>query len=145
MPVGAMFGALISGPYSTKYGRRKTLMIANLITIFSCALYLPPYIPVFLIARFVSGLSVGIYGVLCPVIIFETIPLELSGKIGGLIQLNINLGIAVAYALSLSLPTGDYSSDKRSYLYILVYCFQGVFAIFQLVLFLMKYKLETPG
>ena len=145
MPFGAMISAVFAGPISNRIGKRRTIMISNLVTLLGAGIISIPFIYTFAIGRFVTGLGVGFYAVLVPLYINETSPTEMSGKVGALVQFQVTLGIVVPSLLALILPTGNYGSNSLTYLWIGIYALQGPIAMVQLLLFFKVYKLETPG
>lgn len=144
MPLGAMFGALSGGPIASKFGRRKALMFNDLIAIIGAGVIIVPFTALFAIGRFITGYAAGSFAALCPLYINEITPPEISGKVGGLIQLNVTLGIVVAYAICLPLPTGDFEDHPFNYWWMAAFAFGGVFALTQLLCLLFVYKQETP-
>ncbi|OMJ92530.1 hypothetical protein SteCoe_4661 [Stentor coeruleus] len=144
MPLGAMFGALSSSVVARKFGRRKALMITDLITLLGTGIIVIPFTPLFAIGRFVTGFVAGMFACLVPLYINETAPLEVGGKVGGIVQFQVTLGIVVAYAIALGLPTGDYGSDPVNYLWMGMFAFQSIFALIQFFLYMTVYKKETP-
>lgn len=112
MPVGGIFGALISGKLANRYGRRKTLMIADLIGIFFGLFTIIPQTPFFGIGRFFSGMSIGAFGSINPLYMSEIAPPEMRGKVGSLTCLQIGLGLVISFSFSMMLPTENLDSDK---------------------------------
>ena len=144
MPFGAMISSILAGNLSNRIGTRRALMISNFITLIGAVITIVPFTLTFGIGRFVSGLSVGIYATLVPLYINETSPTQMSGKMGTLVQIQITSGIVMSYVLALVLPTGDYKSNPLTCWWMVMFGFQGVIAVFQFLLFLCVYKLETP-
>jgi sugar porter (SP) family MFS transporter len=144
MPLGAMCGALITARLSSNFGRRKLMILTDLIGIIGASFIMIPTNPTFGIGRFVTGFASGIFAALCPQYINESAPVEISGKIGTLVQFNVTFAIAVAYALALPLPTGDYDSESFNYWWIAMFGLQILFLGIQLALFFFVYTYDTP-
>jgi len=144
MPFGAMISSLLAGKFSNRVGARKTLMVSNLITLVGTVITVIPYTLTFALGRFLSGLSVGVYAALVPLYINETSPTQMSGQMGILAQAQITFGIVVAYALALVLPTENYKSNPLTYWWMVMFGLQGVIAVWQFIVLLWFYKLETP-
>ena len=144
MPLGAMFSAIFAGSVSSRIGRRKILMVSNLITLLGAVVTIIPFTITFGIGRLISGLSVGIYATIVPLYINETAPTEMSGKMGTLVQIQATSGISVGYASALILPTGNYKSDPLTYWWMVMFGFQICIALFQFLVFKCGQKLETP-
>ncbi len=96
--VGAIFGALIAGSTSDKYGRKPVLIVAALLFFISAlGSALPPTFTFVIVARFIGGLGVGMASVLSPLYISEFSPPSVRGRLVALYQLSIVIGILLAY------------------------------------------------
>ena len=143
-PLASMITAIISPRISDKIGRKKGLMVGSLISMAGAVVTGIPFTITFGLGRFITGLSVGVYASLIPLYLNEVSPIKMRGKMGVLVQSQVTIGIVVAYILSLALPTGDYKSNPLTYWWIVMYLFQGFVTLFQFLMFLFIYKLETP-
>lgn len=95
---GAMFGNIVAGPLSDKYGRRKLLIVtAMLFTISALWSAMATDYVSFVIARIIGGIGIGGAILIAPIYIAEIAPPKLRGSLVSLNQLNIVLGISVAY------------------------------------------------
>jgi len=96
--LGALFGALMATYLGEKFGRKNTIVIGA--SIFCCGAFLQGISPrstVFIsIGRFVTGLSIGCNGVLCPTYISEVAPAKVRGTLSSCYQLMTTFGIIVA-------------------------------------------------
>lgn len=144
LPLGAMFGALGSGFLSKYIGRRQNLIIADLIIICASIVTVIPLTITFGLGRFLSGIGIGNFSMLCPLYINEITPVDISGKIGSMVMLFGCLGSLFAFGLALALPVDNYDSDPMTYLWMGMFLFQGVVALLQLVLFIIMFPHETP-
>ena len=91
-------------------------MLTDSITIIGSCIIVMPYTASFAIGRFVTGFAAGSFSCLVTLYINEVAPVEVAGKIGGIVQFQVTFGIVVAYALALALPTGDYKTNPLNYL-----------------------------
>lgn len=102
--IGAMVGALGSGPLSDRLGRRKVLLLAGAIfAVGAVGAGAAPTATVIILFRALMGLAVGTVSVLVPVYLSELAPPHLRGRLSGLNQLMISSGILLAYLVSLGL------------------------------------------
>jgi sugar porter (SP) family MFS transporter len=133
---GTVVGAAFGGWPSDKYGRKMTLLwIAFSFLISSLGAALAGDVIVFMIFRFLGGLSIGASSVVAPVYISEIAPPKFRGRMGISFQLNIVLGILFAYVSNYLLSGGP--EDWRWML--------GVVAIPSLLFFIMLFFTpETP-
>jgi MFS transporter, SP family, sugar:H+ symporter len=96
--LGAIMGNIIAGRLADRFGRKKMLMFtAVLFTLSAITSALASDIIVFLIARIIGGLGVGIAILVAPMYIAEIAPRKLRGTLVTFNQLNIVLGISIAY------------------------------------------------
>ena len=96
--IGTILGALCAGKFMNQYGRKKVLLfiaILYLVSAIGCAL--ANFWSMFLLFRFIGGVSVGISSVVGPVFISEISPSKDRGKLTGLFQIMIVSGIFIAY------------------------------------------------
>ncbi|TVQ11208.1 MAG: MFS transporter [Bacteroidetes bacterium] len=96
--LGAIMGNIIAGRLADRFGRKKMLMFtALLFTVSAITSALAGDIAVFLAARIIGGLGVGIAILVAPMYIAEIAPRKLRGTLVTFNQLNIVLGISIAY------------------------------------------------
>lgn len=95
---GAVAGALMSGFFSAKFGRRKTiLMSAVVFVIGSIACAVTPSIEFLIAARFFLGLAVGMASFTAPLYLSEISPQSVRGGMISMYQLMITIGIVMAF------------------------------------------------
>ena len=144
MYMGGFMGALLSGALK-RFGRRKSIMLADWINIIGVCIIVIPHTISFGIGRFITGFSSGMFCSLCPLYVNERTPPQISGKIGAIIQASSCLGVVFAYGLALPLPTGDYSNNPFTYWWIGMFAFQAPVALLQFYLFKTTHRLDTPA
>ncbi len=136
---GTVAGALFGGFPSSRYGRKKTLVSIGLLYFISAmgsAFASDVYI--FMLARFIGGLGVGISTIAAPMFISEIAPAKDRGKLAGMFQFNIVFGILVAYFSNFLI--GSLVEDGNAWRWML-----GVEAIPALVYSVMTFGLpESP-
>jgi MFS transporter, SP family, arabinose:H+ symporter len=96
---GTVLGSLVGSWPCDRFGRRPTLLAVGVLFLLSaigCAF--APNAPVFIAARFVGGLGIGISTVAAPMYISEIAPPEQRGRLAAMFQFNIVLGIVIAFA-----------------------------------------------
>ncbi|HEY1787143.1 MAG TPA: MFS transporter, partial [Verrucomicrobiae bacterium] len=94
---GCIPGALVAGFFSDRFGRRKVLFVCAVLYALSGLLSaIPRTFDEFLAARFLSGLSIGVSSMICPVYIAEMAPPLWRGRLGSLFQLGIVSGIFIS-------------------------------------------------
>ncbi|MDP6921390.1 MAG: sugar porter family MFS transporter [Lutibacter sp.] len=95
---GAMFGNIVAGPLSDRFGRKSVLLItAVLFTVSALWSATATSYLSFVIARIIGGIGIGGAILIAPIYIAEVAPPKLRGSLVSLNQLNIVLGISVAY------------------------------------------------
>ncbi|MDR6183866.1 sugar porter (SP) family MFS transporter [Asaia bogorensis NBRC 16594] len=96
--LGAVFGAVMSGPLSDRIGRRPSVVSAALVFILAslgCAL--SPDETWLIVARFALGWAIGATTQIVPVYVAELAPAERRGGLVSLFQLVFSLGLLVAF------------------------------------------------
>jgi MFS transporter, SP family, arabinose:H+ symporter len=96
---GTIVGSLIGGWPADRFGRRATLLwIGVLYFVGAVASALATNVEIFIAARVIGGLGIGISTVVAPMYISEIAPPRQRGRLAGMFQFNIVFGILVAFA-----------------------------------------------
>jgi SP family arabinose:H+ symporter-like MFS transporter len=96
---GTVLGSLVGGWPTDRFGRKPTLLFIGLLYVvsaFGCAF--ANGVGVFILARFLGGLGIGISTVTAPLYISEIAPPAYRGRLAGMFQFNIVFGILVSFA-----------------------------------------------
>jgi SP family arabinose:H+ symporter-like MFS transporter len=102
--VGAMFGCLLAGTSSDRFGRKKVLVVASVLLLAcsaGCGLAWSTTSLIFF--RWIGGVGVGIASMVCPLYISEISPARLRGRMVTLFQLAICVGIVSAIVINTGL------------------------------------------
>jgi len=95
---GTVLGSLIAGWPADKFGRKATLLwIGVLYLIGAAGSALATNVAMFIVARFIGGLGIGISTVVAPMYISEIAPPKQRGRLTGMFQFNIVFGILIAF------------------------------------------------
>jgi len=95
---GTVVGSLLGGWPADRFGRKLTLLWIGLLYIVGAiGSAFAQNIAIFIVARFIGGLGIGISTVVAPMYIAEIAPPKLRGRLGGMFQFNIVLGILIAF------------------------------------------------
>jgi MFS transporter, SP family, arabinose:H+ symporter len=133
---GTVVGAAFGGIPADKFGRKKTLLWIGILFFFSAiGTAIANDVNLFMLFRFIGGLSIGASSVVAPVYISEIAPAKYRGRMVISFQMNIVLGILLAYVSNYLLAGGE--NDWRWML--------GIVAIPSLVFsIMMLFTPETP-
>src|SRR5215467_10746637 len=95
---GTVVGSLIGGWPADHFGRKATLLwIGVLYFVGAVASGLATNVGMFIAARVIGGLGIGISTVVAPMYIAEIAPPKLRGRLAGMFQFNIVFGILIAF------------------------------------------------
>ena len=95
---GTVVGSLLGSWPADRFGRKATLLwIGALYIVGAVGSAAAPGVGVFIAARFVGGLGIGISTVVAPMYIAEIAPPEKRGRLAGMFQFNIVFGILIAF------------------------------------------------
>jgi MFS transporter, SP family, arabinose:H+ symporter len=95
---GTVVGSLIGGWPADRFGRKATLLwIGVLYVLGAVGSALAPNVWVFIAARVIGGLGIGISTVVAPMYISEIAPPKHRGRLAGMFQFNIVFGILIAF------------------------------------------------
>ena len=96
--LGCIVGAIGAGRPGDRFGRRDILKVSAVLFLLSAfGTGLATHIQLFILARFIGGLAVGIASVLSPIYISEIAPASHRGRLIVFFQLAIVVGILVAF------------------------------------------------
>jgi sugar porter (SP) family MFS transporter len=96
---GTVLGSLLGGWPTDRFGRKKTLLFIGVLYVLSAVgCGLANSAAMFIAARFIGGLGIGISTVVAPLYISEISPPAYRGRLAGMFQFNIVFGIIVAFA-----------------------------------------------
>ncbi|WP_026679493.1 D-xylose transporter XylE [Fictibacillus gelatini] len=118
--IGCIIGGLISGYFATKFGRKKSLIIASVLFFVSA---LGASYPEFLfftkgeptislliafnIYRMIGGIGVGLASAVCPMYIGEIAPADIRGRLVSFNQFMIIFGMVVVYFVNWTIAHGE--------------------------------------
>jgi SP family arabinose:H+ symporter-like MFS transporter len=95
---GTVVGSLMGGWPADKFGRKATLLwIGILYLVGAVGSALATNVQMFIAARVIGGLGIGISTVVAPMYISEIAPPQHRGRLAGMFQFNIVFGILVAF------------------------------------------------
>ncbi|MFC4213560.1 sugar porter family MFS transporter [Pedobacter petrophilus] len=104
LALGCVIGCLVAGSFSDKYGRRPGLMLAaSIFFISSLAMAFSHNRDLFVFARFVAGIGVGMASMLSPIYIAEVAPASTRGRMVAINQLTIVIGILITNLVNYAL------------------------------------------
>ncbi|XP_070604755.1 solute carrier family 2, facilitated glucose transporter member 5-like [Erythrolamprus reginae] len=139
-PVGALVGSLLSGYMADRFGRKRSMMIINFLSIisiilFSCDLIICAY-ELTICAHLLAGICVGINLCLLYIYLFEISPRLIRGGIIMLTNFFVKLGNVIAQILTI--PS---LIDYRRGWYVVIFL-TGIFPV--TLIFLLSILPESP-
>ena len=138
LTIGCLVGALFTGTFTEKYGRKKVMITTAILYIISAlGCGLAESSTLLIVFRILSGLAVGGTSVVAPMYISEIAPAKNRGRLVSFNQFAITIGIVLAYVFDyLLIGFGD-----QAWRYMLVV--PAVFGVFYLVFLIAKFP-ESP-
>jgi len=95
---GTVLGSFIGSWPADRFGRRPTLLAIGVLFLASAlGSALAPNVSLFIVARFIGGVGIGISTVAAPLYISEIAPPAQRGRLAAMFQFNIVLGIVIAF------------------------------------------------
>ncbi|PHI28214.1 Galactose transporter [Budvicia aquatica] len=98
MMLGATVGAICTGPMSTRFGRKKSLLLSAILFVagsIGCAFAYS--LEILVISRWLLGIAVGVASFTAPLYLSEIAPERIRGSMISLYQLMITIGILAAF------------------------------------------------
>lgn len=96
--IGCVIGAKVTGYFSDRFGRKKTLILSAVLfgvsAIFSA---IPPNFEIFVLARILGGIGVGMASLMVPMYISEIAPAKTRGILVTFNSIAVTFGILVVY------------------------------------------------
>ncbi len=138
LTVGCLIGALFTGSFTEKFGRKKVMIVTAVLYIISalgCAL--AESSAILIIFRILSGLAVGATSVVAPMYISEIAPAKNRGRLVSFNQFAITIGIVLAYIFDYLLI----GFGENAWRYMLV--IPGLFGVLYLIFLIVKFP-ESP-
>jgi len=110
--IGCLFGALLSGYFTDRYGRKFPLIgAAVLFTLSAVGTGMVDHMAPFIVYRLIGGLGIGLASAISPMYIAEIAPAGMRGKLVSVNQLTIVIGILAAqivnYLIAEKIPAGS--------------------------------------
>lgn len=145
VPIGALFGGIISGKIaSTKIGRRGSIILYHIIGFLGSLISIIGNTPSFIIGRFIVGFCVGAFSTVVPLYIKEFIPVSMVGK-GGMIYFALFcLGLLSGFCLGLKVPLEYAKINTEDSWWRFMMLFPSIFGSLSVLLFFFVYKYDTP-
>ena len=95
--IGCLLGAIGSGVFSDRYGRKRLMLISGLIFIVSSiGVGLSNQFNTFVVYRIIGGIAIGLASNLSPMYIAEVSPASVRGRFVSINQLTIAIGVLMA-------------------------------------------------
>jgi sugar porter (SP) family MFS transporter len=95
---GTVLGSLLGGWPTDNFGRRPTLLFIGILYVLSAiGCGFASGVGMFITARFIGGIGIGISTVAAPLYISEIAPPAYRGRLAGMFQFNIVFGIVIAF------------------------------------------------
>lgn len=102
VPLGALLGAIVSGVFAKRLGRKHSIMLtAVMFLIGTLIAAFAPSLMTVVVGRALMGLAIGISAMVVPMYLGEVAPARVRGTIIFMFQLAITIGLMSAFAINL--------------------------------------------
>ncbi|CAG8310142.1 unnamed protein product [Penicillium salamii] len=127
LQAGCFFGALFASPIADKWGRKKALMGAAVVSVLGIVMQCAAsgHLEAMYIGRLVTGFGVGAASMINPLYVSENAPRAIRGGLTGLYQLFITMGIMLAFWINY----GSLLHIKGPAVYLVPLAMQGLPAV----------------
>ena len=143
--VGMTIGSFLGGAIVPK-GRRKTVIIGQLLCALSSIIAMYENTVTLSIARLILGTGAGMMNVTFGKMITETIPVQLVSSFSMLHNGSVCIGFILCFGLAALLPDPkDIEANKEDELWRAIWLAPAVIAFFEILLVLLVFRLETVG
>ncbi|EDK31223.1 MFS sugar transporter (macronuclear) [Tetrahymena thermophila SB210] len=141
IPLGGVIGAYFSHHILKIYSRKDGLILSDIISIVGCSLQICIFSKyLFILGRFISGLSSGINSSLVSLFIMEVAPIQMRQQVSTFPVFGLNLGTLIAYSTGFALQSNIYSEKQIIY----IYGFPIIFCIIRLILLKFFLVVDSP-
>ncbi|KAI1331413.1 putative MFS sugar transporter [Xylariaceae sp. FL0255] len=108
LQAGAFFACFFIWPFTAKFGRRWSLVLASLIFEIGAIIQVikTGSLAAFYVARVISGVGVGMATVIIPMYSAEMAPKEIRGQLGAMFQFFYTLGVLTSYWVDYGVTLG---------------------------------------
>lgn len=101
---GAIFGSLAAGPFSDIIGRKPILILSNILVVIGSLLACTSkFIMMLMIARFLTGIGIGMISLVLPIYMSELSPLHIRGQIIAYLLASHSMGAFLSGYVSINL------------------------------------------
>ena len=140
--VGATIGSLVGG-YLLKLGRRRPVIIAQLVCIVASAIGMIPHTSTLTICRFLLGVGAGFQNVAFGKLVTETIPISVMSYFAMAHNASICVGLMVVFFLGSVLPDpDDLEANKQDEFWRIIWIFPAIIGLIEILLTLFVIRLE---
>lgn len=144
VPLGAGAGAYLAGGVSQSLGRRKAMLLTDLISIVGTLIQILPSPYLLLAGRLISGFCVGLNSTLVPQYISEVAPLKVKGVAGTSFQVFLNIGILVSYLIGNGLPDNFKTGDEPVFFWKIMFGLPLITCLIRVIGLLTFFRYDTP-
>jgi MFS family permease len=107
--LGAAFGAFISGNLMDKYGRKKIILISDVLYFLGgLMMVIAPGMNILIFSRVLIGVATGITSLNVPIYISEVCPTEMRGRVVAIYTFLVVFGTFLANVIILFMPFKGY-------------------------------------
>lgn len=140
--IGASIGSYFCGQVISHIGRRRTLMMCDIISIVGLCLSMIQSLPAITLGRFMSGLVIGFNSTAITLYNIEMAPVKMKGIVGSISMVVLTFGVMLGLSMSFFVPSGEEAQNSETWR--LIMGAPILFNITRLSVLVFVLQFETP-
>eukprot|EP01016_Furgasonia_blochmanni_P021362 TRINITY_DN23635_c0_g1_i2.p1 TRINITY_DN23635_c0_g1~~TRINITY_DN23635_c0_g1_i2.p1 ORF type:complete len:482 (-),score=7.31 TRINITY_DN23635_c0_g1_i2:248-1693(-) len=144
IPLGAAIGACLMGILSSVLGRRRMMILTDVVTIAAVILTIQLNLTLFLSGRFLLGICAGLQSTVNAIYIQEMVTKDTRGIFGSWHQILMTLGVLTSYIAGIGIPDSHSLDHLTTNWWRYMFSVPLIVAVLRLYLILEVITYDTP-
>lgn len=140
--IGASIGSYFCGKIVSRIGRRKTLLLCDIVSIVGSCFSMVHSLGSMTLGRFISGLVLGVNSTAIPLYNIEMAPVKMKGTMSSISMVVLTFGVMMGLSMSFFVPTGEGAENSGAWRWLMAVPI--LINAVRLSVLLLVFKFETP-